>query len=655
MAIASAIALAPVAAPLAGKIDPAHLALKDCPDRKGCPALVLLDETTLNNEPVRARLSYHRQIKIFTEAGADQYGTFEIFEEIGSDAIRDVKGRTILPDGSSVGLNHSQITIKTAYKSGKTRIRIWKGRFPSVAPGAIVEYSYDNVTATPGYYTGFLWSVQQDIPVLSTTFTLKHGKTQFHWAETGADPTPIRHTSEFENADEFFAGNVPALPLEPLGPPAHTWTKRVHFHPEGLQNSWLPTVAVIIGGGAGRMMATSVASSTKAKELTTGAETPQEKAQRIYAFVQGTISEPSSMGDHMLASDVDEVLQRGYGTDYERTILFISLLQHAGLKAELLAVVGRDWATLDPFLPDPDQFDSWATSVLIGAVWRYADPATRNLPFGELAPGKENVVANALPIKAVAGGVSRDVQGIVALLGPIVFGSESSFDPNSLVTIPVTPAARNLTMREAVVRIEASGAARLEVTEGSLGQAALEARRLHADATPQERSDRLEHEVGRRFPGARLLEARFEGFDNPAQKATIIYAADLPSFATSAPGRLLIVPSVFPGQAHPFATTERRTPVTLPRTVKTVDRIRFALPEGYEIRERPEPVRLQDGPLLFETWFDDDEQGGVVFTRRLEIGQIVWPPADYGRLRAFHEAVVAADRLSLSLWLSANP
>lgn len=651
----SAIALAPLTAPLAGKIDPAHLALEDCPGQKGCPALVLLDETTLNNEPIRARLTYHRQIKIFTEAGADQYGTFEIFEEIGSDAIRDVKGRTIFPDGSSVGLHHSQIAIKTAYKSGKTRIRIWKGRFPGVAPGVIVEYSYDNVTATPGYYTGFLWGVQRDVPVLSTTFTLKHGKTQFHWVETGADPTPIRHTSEFENADEFSAANVPSLPLEPLGPPPHAWAKRVHFHPEGLQKSWLPMTAMLIGGGAGRMMATSVAVSKKSAELTADVETPQEKAQRIYAFVQGAISEPSSMGDHELASDVDEVLQRGYGTDYERTILFISMLQHAGLKAELLAIVGRDWATFDPSFPNADQFDSWAASVLIGSAWRYADPVARNLPFGELSPGKENVVANALLVRPVPGGMSGGVQDLKVFFGMKVLSRDSSLDPNMLVTIPVTPAARNLTMREAVVRLEASGAARLQVTEGSLGQAGLEARRLHADATPQERSDRLEHELGRRFPGAKLVEARFEGFDNPAQKATIVYAADLPSLATIAPGRLLVLPSVFPGQANPFIATERRTPVTLPRTVKTVDRIRFALPEGYEIRERPGPVRLQDGPLLFETWFEDDEEGGVVFTRRLEIDQIAWPPADYGRLRAFHEAVGAADRQSLSLWQKTNP
>ena len=655
MAIASGIALAPVASPLAARIDPAHLALEDCPDQKGCPALVLLDETTLNNEPLRARLSFHRQIKIFTNAGVDQYGTFEIYEEIGSDAIRDVKGRTILPDGSSVGLHHSQIAIKTAYKSGKTRIRIWKGRFPSVAPGVIVEYSYDNVTASPGYYTGFLWGVQKDVPVLSTTFTLKHGERLFHWVETGADPTPIRHTNEFENADEFFASNVPALPLEPLGPPPHAWTKRVHFHPEGAQKSWLPATAFVIGGGAGGMMATAAAVSKKAAELTTGAETPQEKAHRIYAFVQKTIAEPSSMSDHELASNVDEVLQRGYGTDYERTVLFISLLQQAGLKAELLAVVGRDWATLDPSLPDADQFDSWAATVQVGSVWRYADPVTRSLPFGELAPRKENVVANALLVRPVAGGMFGGIRDLKTFFGMKVLSRESSLDPNMLVTIPVTPAAKNLTIREAVVRLDASGAARLEVTEGSLAQAALEARRSYADETPQERSDRLEHELGGRFPGARLVEARFEGFDNPAQKATIIYSADLPSLATAAPGRLLLLPSVFPGQAHPFTSTERRTPVTLPRTVKTVDRIRFALPEGYEIRERPGPVRVQEGPLLFETWLEDDEDGVVVFTRRLEIDRIVWPTAEYERLRAFHEAVRDADGQTLTLWKRANP
>src|SRR5262249_9728702 len=79
------------------EIDPSYLAMKDCPSEPGCAALILLDETELSNDSAQARVSHHRLIKVFTEEGISKYADVEVYAEVGSDDIRNLAGRTILP------------------------------------------------------------------------------------------------------------------------------------------------------------------------------------------------------------------------------------------------------------------------------------------------------------------------------------------------------------------------------------------------------------------------------------------------------------------------------------------------------------------------------------------------------------------------------
>src|SRR5262245_28274727 len=103
--LAALVFLSPGVAPAKDKeIDPSYLAMKDCPSEPGCAALILLDETELSNDSAQARVSHHRLIKVFTEEGISKYSDVDLYAEVGSDDIRNLAGRTILPDGTILPL-----------------------------------------------------------------------------------------------------------------------------------------------------------------------------------------------------------------------------------------------------------------------------------------------------------------------------------------------------------------------------------------------------------------------------------------------------------------------------------------------------------------------------------------------------------------------
>src|SRR5271168_167506 len=103
-ALAAAALLAWFGAPAPGApaddwlpISPADLALKDNPKSPGAHAMILYRESLVDAK--ESRDDEYIRIKIFTKEGAKE-GDVEIPFVKGEDDIRDVRARTIRPDGS---------------------------------------------------------------------------------------------------------------------------------------------------------------------------------------------------------------------------------------------------------------------------------------------------------------------------------------------------------------------------------------------------------------------------------------------------------------------------------------------------------------------------------------------------------------------------
>src|SRR5262245_51826900 len=145
LALALVCAAAGSPARAAKGIDPSYLSLTDCPMMSGCPALILLDETEFSNEGSRTKYARKQLIKVFTQEGIDRFSDVEVKAQSGGWDVRNLEGRTILPDGSEIPLKQDNIRVKYL-KVGKRRERVKSATFPGVVPGSIIEYSYDILT-----------------------------------------------------------------------------------------------------------------------------------------------------------------------------------------------------------------------------------------------------------------------------------------------------------------------------------------------------------------------------------------------------------------------------------------------------------------------------------------------------------------------------
>src|SRR5450755_1950342 len=122
----------------------------------------------------------------------------------------------------------------------------------------------------------------------------------------------------------------------------------------------------------------------KAAELTKGANTPTEKARRLYDFVARSVRYVSiSLGigryQPHLASDV---LENGYGDCKDKHTLFAALLRAEGIQS--YPVLIHSSRKLDEDVPSPSQFDHVITAARLGkgTELTWLDTTPEVTPFG---------------------------------------------------------------------------------------------------------------------------------------------------------------------------------------------------------------------------------------------------------------------------------
>jgi transglutaminase-like putative cysteine protease/tetratricopeptide (TPR) repeat protein len=122
----------------------------------------------------------------------------------------------------------------------------------------------------------------------------------------------------------------------------------------------------------------------KADELTKGAETPTEKARRLYDFVARNVRYVSiSLGvGRYQPHSASDVLQNGYGDCKDKHTLFSALLRAEGIQSYPV-LIGSD-RKLDADVPSPAQFDHVITAARLGTgtALTWLDTTPEVTPFG---------------------------------------------------------------------------------------------------------------------------------------------------------------------------------------------------------------------------------------------------------------------------------
>ena len=120
----------------------------------------------------------------------------------------------------------------------------------------------------------------------------------------------------------------------------------------------------------------------KAEELTKGANTPAEKARRLYDFVARNVRYVSiSLGvGRYQPHTASDVLGNGYGDCKDKHTLFSALLKAEGIQS--YPVLIHSSRKLDVDVPSPAQFDHVITLARVGQSLTWLDTTPEVTPYG---------------------------------------------------------------------------------------------------------------------------------------------------------------------------------------------------------------------------------------------------------------------------------
>src|SRR6266850_3506633 len=158
----------------------------------------------------------------------------------------------------------------------------------------------------------------------------------------------------------------------------------------------------------GERMAVDEGVRQRAAELTKGADTPTEKARRLYDFVARNVRYVSlSFGiGRYQPHAASDVLQSGYGDCKDKHTLLAAMLRAEGIDS--YPVLIDSTRRLDPDVPSPAQFDHVITAARLGPdrglTW--LDTTTEVAPYGLILYQLRNKQA-VLASEDAAGGLQR--------------------------------------------------------------------------------------------------------------------------------------------------------------------------------------------------------------------------------------------------------
>jgi len=205
--------------------------------------------------------------------------------------------------------------------------------------------------------------------------------------------------------------------------------------------------------------------------------------------------------------------------------------------------------------------------VQFGAEWKYFDPGSTYLPFGQLR--------------------ARNTDTAILVSDPK--GQESP------VIVPGEPPEKNLVQRKADLRLSSSGTLEGDITEIYSGQEDYELKNFLDDKSPEKRAQFFHAKLVRQFKGARVTNITVDHADDPLNPTKTTYHIRIPAYAEKTGTRLFIQPAVFQkGGASGISLPdgERKTPVLFPYRCQGKDEINIVLPTGYSLEAASAPAGI---------------------------------------------------------------
>lgn len=228
-AILFGLALFPLQAADWPNIPPDEMNLKDSPTHPGSHAIILYHE--VQTDDITSAVLHHTRIKILTEQGK-QYANIELPFLRHWFAIRDVRARTVRPDGSSAefkGEIYERTIVRGRFRGQSVKFLAKTFSLPDVQVGSIIEFRYREQW-DPNSFPGRRWVVQQELPIRRAVFSRKrYREFDVRWISFRIPPEKLPQEGR-DGVIRMELENIPPFQEEAFMPPEEELKMRVDFY-----------------------------------------------------------------------------------------------------------------------------------------------------------------------------------------------------------------------------------------------------------------------------------------------------------------------------------------------------------------------------------------------------------------------------------------
>ncbi len=627
----ASLCMAPATAISAGDVWlpvlPADLALKDNPEQPGTHAMILYRESNVNS--TQSSVSEYVRIKIFTQEGTKE-GDVEIPFLKGNTDIKDIRGRTIQPDGKITNFDGKAFE-KTIVKASGYKFLAKTFTLPDVHPGCIIEYKFRE-QGDPLFYRNESWVVSQELFTRDARFSVAPfaGRLALFYRQYGL-PTGVAPQRQSDGSFVMEIHKIMGIREEQMMPPEASLQVRVEFFyvPADTPNQetddhywnrmgkkWSEELDAFVNkkGALAKDLSQTVSAN----------DPPEARLQKIYSRVQKLRN--LSMEDSKTEKEgkqeqlkpnmtVEDVLKHGYATGLQMNYTFVGLARAAGFTAAEVFVAPRNHNFFYPNMRDPDELRANIVWVRAGTKEYYLDPAASFFPFA-LLPWYETHTKGVRVTKE---------------------GAE-------ILSIP--PSA---TTDATIVR-----RASLQLDEDGLASGKLELEFTGQSAALWREEDRREDETGRKKaledkvkewlpPGSSVDVVSVKNWEDNTLPIHVEVTAKIPNFGTPAGHRMLVAVSAFQDtRVSAFRSQERVNPIYFSYPSEETDDVKLQSPSAYKIETVPPAYKLGPGPISYE--ISTTSQGNSAEVKRhLVLDGMIYPVTSYPALRSFFSSVKSKD------------
>lgn len=626
-------------------IAPEDLTLKDNPASPGSNAMILYRESAVNEKYAATDGSYIAEYirkKIFTQEGTDQANVEIPFRKETSD-IKDIRARTIHPDGSIVVFEGKPFEKTIAKRSGE-RILAKTFTLPDVKPGSIIEYKY-RIQFKPEALYDEEWVLSSDLYTREGHFSILPYSSSYqnfplYFRQFGMQTT-VTPEKQGDGSYAVTVHDIPGIWDEAYMPPERTLESRIEFYHrdedtpanETQDHFWART-GKKWNDEFDHFMGKKNALEPEVAKTVSPSDTPEQKLRKLYDRAQqirnlsneDSKSEKEAKQENLKKNNnASDVLQHGYGNAREINLVFTALARSAGFEANEVLLAPRNSNSFFPQLQDTSQLLADIVWVRADGKEYWLDPAARFFPFGIL-PWYET-----------------DTNGL-----------RVSSKPSDFVSSPPPKPEEAIVTRQVDITVDADGnaAGKLSVDFGGQFGALRREEGRHDDETGRKKS--VEDSIHDWLPADASFElTKLDNWDKTDLPLHAEGTVKIPNFGSAAGHRLLVPSSVFVAtQAKAFQTALRHNAIYFHFPYIESDDLKCAGPAGFKVETVPNHTATNPASVVVYELSATHDGSSAEIKRSLKVNALIVQTQYYGALRNFFNTVKNNDESQIVLQTS---